>query len=52
LAVGCGIELVKALLDDAEWSRKLDKAQTNRDVQQVIREFARAKGFKIKEIKI
>ena len=51
MAIGYGINFVKALLDDAEWSHRLDKAQTNRDVQRVIREFARAKGYKITEIK-
>lgn len=46
-----GMKMVKALLDDPAWSAKLDKAMTNAEFEEVIREFCRERNFKVKEIK-
>lgn len=39
--------VLEALLADKEWSSRLEKAQTDREVIQVLQEFCRKKGFKI-----
>ena len=43
-------KLLKELLEHPEWCRKLDDAETAKDVEKVVSEFARKKGYKIKEI--
>jgi hypothetical protein len=45
-------KVVKELLADEEWSKRLEAARTMREVEEVIRQFAKAKGWKIKEVKI
>ena len=45
-------ELLKALLRDVEWSRRLENAKTMREVESVLREFAIEKGWKVEEVKI
>lgn len=45
-------EILDALLNDAEWCKRLDKAETSKDVENVLIEFARSKGWKIKEVQI
>ena len=45
-------ELLKALLHDARWSRRLENAKTMREVEHVLREFALEKGWKVKEVKV
>jgi len=42
-------ELLKALLRDVEWSRRLENANTMREVESVLREFALEKGWKVKD---
>lgn len=43
-------EVLEELVNDPEWTRKLDHARTHQECVQVIRDFAKAKGFKIKEV--
>ena len=45
-------EFLRALLNDPEWKAKLEKAKTMRQVETVFRDFAKAKGYKIKEVRI
>jgi len=45
-------ELLKALLRDVEWSRRLENAKTMREVEHVLREFALEKGYKVEEVRI
>ena len=45
-------ELLKALLRDVEWSRRLENANIMREVESVLREFACEKGWKVEEVKI
>ena len=45
-------ELLKALLRDVEWSRRLENANTMREVEHVLREFALEKGYKVEEVRI
>jgi len=40
-------ELLESLLEDPEWTRKLDEAKTSEQVQKVLLSFAEAKGLKI-----
>ena len=42
-------ELVKALLRDVEWPHRLENANTMREVESVLREFALEKGWKVKD---
>ena len=39
---------MEALLNDKEWTVKLEKAETKREVERVLRGFAKAKGWKVK----
>ena len=41
---------VEALMKDAEWLAKLEKAQTMAEVERVLRGFGKAKGFKVMEV--
>jgi len=43
-------KLLKALLDSPEWSKRLDQAETVRQVENVLVEFAKSRGYRIKEI--
>jgi len=45
-------ELLKALLRDVEWSRRLENAKTMREVESVLREFACEKGWRVEEVRI
>ena len=45
-------ELLKALLRDVEWSRRLENAKTMREVEHVLRELALEKGYKVEEVRI
>jgi len=40
-------EIMKKILSDPKWSKKLDKAKTVDDVAEIIADFCRAKGYKI-----
>ena len=44
-------KILEELLHDPEWSRKLEKAETMREVESVLRGFAVAKDYKIVEVK-
>ena len=41
---------VEALMKDAEWLAKLEKAQTMAEVERVLSGFGKAKGFKVMEV--
>ena len=43
-------QLIQELLKDAEWTERLEKAKNFREVERVLRSFARAKRLRIKEI--
>ena len=43
-------EVLKKLLANPEWSYRLKKAKTMRDVERVLREFCEAKGFKVVQL--
>jgi len=43
-------ELLEALLNDAQWLRRLENAKTMCEVESVLREFAVEKGWKIVEV--
>jgi hypothetical protein len=43
-------KVLEELLHDPEWSRKLENAKTMREVESVLREFAVAKGYKVREM--
>jgi len=43
------VEVLKELLKDEEWTRKLDACKTVSDAQRVVMEFCKAKGYKTKE---
>jgi len=45
-------QILKELCVDPEWSKRLEKAETWRDVYSVIEALAKAKGWKVKEISI
>lgn len=40
-------EVLERLLEDPEWAKKLDEAQTSQQVQEVLVSFAEAKGLKV-----
>jgi hypothetical protein len=42
-------EVLKELLKDEEWTRKLERCKEVSDVQRVLTEFCKAKGYKTKE---
>ena len=44
--------VLRALLSDPKWNAKLNDAKTMCEVEMVLREFAREKGYKVKEVKI
>lgn len=44
-------ELLKSLLKDLVWTRKLECAKTMREVEEVLRGFALEEGWKIEELK-
>jgi len=39
--------VIKALLTDPEWSRRLEKAETSRELIRILEDFCRTKGFKV-----
>jgi len=43
-------EVLDALLEDPEWSKRLDNAENARQVENVLVEFAKSRGYRIKEI--
>ena len=43
-------EVLEELLKDAEWTERLEKAKNFREVERVLRRFARAKRLKVKEV--
>ena len=45
-------KLIHELLKDEKWKRKLEKAETTREVEAVLVEFAREKRLKVKEVKV
>lgn len=45
-------QILKELLEDPEWGKRLEKAETWRHVYSVIEAFAKVKGWKVKEISV
>ena len=45
-------QVLKELLRDPQWTRKLKNAEAMREVEHVLREFALEKGWKVKEVKV
>jgi len=45
-------QVVEALMADSEWRVKLEKAETMREVERVLREFAEKKGYRVAEVKV
>jgi len=45
-------EVLRALLRDPQWTRKLENAKTMREVEHVLREFALEKDYKVEEVRI
>ena len=45
-------EVLRALLRDPQWTRKLENAKTMREVEHVLREFALEKGWKVEEVRM
>lgn len=45
-------QILKELCADPGWSKRLEKAETWRDVYSVIEAFAKARGWKVKEISV
>jgi len=45
-------QVLKELLRDPQWTRKLENAKTMREVERGLREFALEKGWKVKEVRI
>ena len=43
--------LIEELLKDAKWTEQLEKAKSFGEVEKVLRRFAKAKNFKIQEVK-
>ena len=43
-------QLIQELLKDAEWTERLEKAKSFREVERVLRKFAEAKGLKVEEM--
>ncbi len=43
-------EVFAALLDDKEWSDRLEQARTAANVERVVAEFVRAKGLLVVEV--
>jgi hypothetical protein len=45
------VDVVEALLKDPVWRRRLAECKTPREVEEVLEAFARAKGFRVVEVK-
>ena len=45
-------ELLRELLNDPRWCQKLENAETTREVEVVLVEFARERGLKVKEVSL
>lgn len=43
-------EVLDALLADAEWRKRFDKAKTTAEMQRVVLDFCKAKAIKIKQL--
>jgi hypothetical protein len=43
-------EILKELFKDEEWVRRLEACKSTSDVQRVLREFCKAKGYKTAQI--
>jgi len=41
-------EVLKELIRDSQWKRRLEKAETVKDVEWVVTEYCLAKGYKVK----
>jgi hypothetical protein len=44
-------EVLEELLRDPKWSRRLEKAETLREVAQILIKFAEENGYRIKAVK-
>ena len=49
-ALAMSRRFVEALMKDAEWLAKLEKAQTMAEVERVLSGFGKVKGFKVMEV--
>lgn len=45
-------EVIKELLKDPEWSSRFERAETFEETQRVIMDFAKAKGYRVKSVRI
>jgi hypothetical protein len=45
------VDVVEVLLKDPVWRRRLAECKTPREVEEVLEAFARAKGFRVVEVK-
>ena len=43
-------EIMKQLVEDPQWRRRLEKAETIRDVEWVVTEYCLQKGYKVKQL--
>jgi len=44
-------EMLERLLEDKEWRDRFESAKTTSEAQQVMEQFVKKEGFKVKEIK-
>jgi hypothetical protein len=43
-------EVIKELLCDEKWRRRLEAAKTIKEAEEVIRQFAKSRGWKVEEV--
>jgi len=43
-------KIMKELIHDSQWKRRLEKAESMRDVEWVVTEYCLAKGYKVKQL--
>jgi len=44
------IEVVRKLLSDAKWAEKFSKAKSVEEAAEIVAEFCRAKGYRVKSV--
>jgi len=49
---GVKCEVINNLLSDPRWSSRLERAETSEECQRVIMEFAKAKGYRVKTVRL
>ena len=45
-------EVLAALQADPEWNKRLEEAETMAEVEKVLTDFCRARGYKIKHLEV